>query len=116
MGESEPEPIASDHATLEEVFTSRTFGHPLPGDGASNVVPEVVAGPKAFFVRNRYVASAAVAAAALSIVGLSIGSGQLAPPVISARSAGSGAPGFGTTTTTTAPGPRGRGTSGTGHG
>ena len=107
MGESEPEPIANDHATLEEVFTSRTFGHPLPGTGAGNVVPEMVAGPKAFFVRNRFIASAAVAAAALSIVGLSIGSGHLVPPVISAHSAGSGVPGFGTTTTTTAPGPVG---------
>ncbi len=112
MGESEPEPIANDHATLEEVFTSRTFGHPLPETGAGNVVPEMVAGPKAFFVRNRFIASAAVAAAALSIVGLSIGSGHLVPPVISAHSAGSGVPSFGTTHDHDPSRSGGRGTSG----
>ena len=80
--------------------------------GAGDVVPEMVAGPKAFFVRNRFIASAAVAAAALSIVGLSIGSGHLVPPVISAHSAGSGVPTFGTTHDHDPSRSGGRGTSG----
>jgi hypothetical protein len=120
MGGSEQEEGGvSEDATLEEVFTSRTFGHPLP---EVPLVAAMAAAPKPYFARNRFIASGAVAAAALSIVaGLSIGSGRLTPPVISARSAGPGFPDFGTTTTTAGPavaapgGPASTGNSGAGN-
>ncbi len=86
MGGSKPEwATASDHATLEEVFTSRSFGHPLPKEPPAAVAPEPIVAPRLFFVRNRLVASGAAAAAALSVVaGLSIGAGPMAQSVLSA--------------------------------
>jgi hypothetical protein len=99
-----------DHASLEEVFTSRSFGRPPPGVPARAIASESIAAPK-LFGRNRFIAAGAVAAAALSVVaGLSIGSGPMAPPELSARSAGPVLPDFGTTPTTAAPSPASGGT------
>jgi hypothetical protein len=107
MGGSKPDRAGSDdYATLEEVFASRSFGHAPSEVPARAVVPAVVSGAsKPYFVRNRFVAAAAVAAAALSIVaGLSLGAGPAHHPVISAKSSGS--PGAPSTTppSTTTPG------------
>ena len=86
MGGSKPEwADANDHATLEEVFTSRSFGHPLPKAPRRAVVQEPITASKLYFVRSRLVASGAVVAAALSVVaGLSIGAGPMAQSVLSA--------------------------------
>ena len=85
---------SDDHATLEEVFTSRSFGHPLPEAPAPAVVPKVgTAMPH--FVHNPFIASAAAAAAALSVVaGLTIG-GPAGQSLLSAHSAGPYVPDFG---------------------
>ena len=76
MRGSEPEWADSDdHATLEEVFTSRSFGHPLPEAPAPAVVPEAVGTAVPYFVQQSASSRrAAAAAAALSVVaGLTIG-------------------------------------------
>ena len=67
MGGSKPEwADASDHATLEEVFTSRSFGQPASRESPpSAVLPAPIAASKLYFVRNRFIASGAAAAAAL---------------------------------------------------
>src|SRR5580698_5535184 len=70
MGGSKPEwAEGNDQATLEEVFTSRSFGHPLPKAPRRAITPEPITASKLFFVRNRLVASGAVAAAVLSVNG-----------------------------------------------
>ena len=104
MGGSKPEwADANDHATLEEVFASRSFGHPLPKAPRRAGVPQQISASKLYFARNRFIASGAVAAAALSVVaGLSIGSGPIAQQVLSAR--GPVVPGT-VSTPTTVPGP-----------
>src|SRR5271156_5654663 len=107
MGGSKPEwADASDHATLEEVFTSRSFGQPLPeSPPPSSIVPASIAASKLYFGRNRFIASGAAAAAALSVVaGVSFGAGPVAQSVLSAHSSGPVVPGFGSTPTTTVPG------------
>src|ERR1700722_15751016 len=101
MGGSKPEwAEVNDHATLEEVFTSRSFGHPLPKASPRAVAPAPIAASTLLFVRSRLVASGAVAAAALSVVaGLSIGAGPMAQSVLSAH--GPVVSNSGSTTTTT---------------
>ncbi len=100
MRGSKPERAAADDvATLEEVFTSRAFGHPLP-EAPRPAVPTAVVGPRLFFVRNRLVASGAAVAAALSVVGgVSIGPGPLVQSALSSHS-GAPAPAVATPTTT----------------
>ena len=87
MGGSKPERAhASDHATLEEVFTSPTFGHPLPETPRHVVLPPPVVASTRYFVRNRLIASGAVVAAALSIMaGVSMGAGPVAQQIFSAQ-------------------------------
>ena len=97
MGGSKPEwADASDHATLEEVFTSRSFGQPLPeSPPPSAVLPASIAASKLYFGRNRFIASGAAVAAALSIVaGVSFGAGPVAQSVLSAHSSGPVVPGI----------------------
>ena len=105
MGGSKPEwADASDHATLEEVFTSRSFGKPLPESPPSTVLPAPIAVSKLYFGRNRFIASGAAAAAALSVVaGMSSGRGRCAQSVLAAHSSGPVVPGSGSTPTTTIP-------------
>ena len=114
----------NDNATLEEVFKSRSFGQPIPETPPLPVLPEAAAASRFFFGRNRFIASGAVAAAALSVVaGLSIGAGPVGQSLLSAHSGTPAAPDFGTTPTTGVPGPSGgtpagidgAGTAGTGN-
>ncbi len=110
MGGSTPEQGgANDYATLEEVFASRAFGHALPEVPARDVQPEALTAAKPYFVRNRFVAAAATAAAALSIVaGLNLGSGPTGSPQFAAKSTGSAtSPDLGTPPAGTTPGPAG---------
>src|SRR6185437_752720 len=82
MGGSTPDWAGSEEdATLEEVFTSRTFGRPLP-KGPRLARPAVTAGIAAaatrpgFLPRSPVAASIASAAAAFSVVAvLTVGSG-----------------------------------------
>ena len=56
----------NDYATLEEVFKSPDFGHPVPAEAAAaGVVTAAAAGVTGtHLVRNRAIASASVLAAA----------------------------------------------------
>ncbi len=110
MGGSTPDRAgADDYATLEEVFASRAFGTTLLEVPARAVVPEALPPAKPYFVRNRFVASASVAAAALSIVaGLNLGSGPTGSPQFAAKAPGSAtSPEGGTPSATTTPAPAG---------
>ena len=82
---------AEDYATLEDVFTSRSFGHPVPED-ATEAVPAVALAaaaamaPKPYFAGSRIVASIAVAAAAVAgVAGLTVGTRPKSNPVVSAQ-------------------------------
>ena len=88
MGGSKPEWADSDdHATLEEVFASRTFGHPRPDPSALTEGLPAVASPRLYFVRNRFIASASAAAAALSVVaGVTFGPGPIGQVALSSHS------------------------------
>ena len=87
MGGSKPEwADVNDHSTLEEVFNPVHSGDRFPRPRRVAVLPEAITAPGCFSVRNRFVASGAVAAAALSVVaGLSIGAGPMAQSVLSAH-------------------------------
>ncbi len=75
-----------DYATLEEVFTSGTFGKYVPDAPvvAAPVAAVVATGPNPD--RNRVIGTFAAAAAVLSVVAaLTFGTGPGMPPVISAE-------------------------------
>ena len=87
MGGSKPEWVdANGERNLGRGLHVALVRTPASQDTAARAVaPEPITASKLFFVRNRLVASGAVAAAALSVVaGLSIGAGPMAQSVLSA--------------------------------
>ena len=84
---------ADDIASLEDVFTSRSFGQPVADVRDDAVAPLGVAvSASRYFMRSRLVASVAMAAAALSVVaGISVGSGRAEQRLFGEASSGRGA-------------------------
>src|SRR5208282_3062995 len=81
---------AEDYATLEEVFTSRTFGQALPEASAAAVSATVATSTaKPIFTSNPAIAAFAAVAAAVLVVtgltGLTVGPGHVGHPLVSAQ-------------------------------
>ena len=82
-----PERASSEeYATLEDVFTSHTFGHSLSEATVAVAPARATLGERAKILpHSRVAASVAAAAAALSVVaGVAVGSSPIAPSLIAA--------------------------------
>ena len=77
-----------DYATLEEVFESPDFGHPLPAAAATAGLAAALAStPGTHLLRNRAIALTSVLAATLSVVLGLLFTGPASTPVLSAQHA-----------------------------
>ncbi len=90
MGGSTPEwGETDDYASLEDVFTSRSFGRPLPEADAALPAAIAATSSKVVFTSNRAVAALAAAAAVVLVItgltGLTGGPGHVGRPLISAQ-------------------------------
>ena len=119
LGGSKPEwADVNDHATLEEVFKSRSFGRPIHESRAAPRPPGAIPAPGCFSVATASSRQALSRQPRCPIVaGLSIGAGPMAQSVLSAHAGSPAAPDLGTTPTTTVPSSAGAsaGTAGTGN-
>src|SRR6202050_5671639 len=77
-----------DYATLEEVFESPDFGHPIPAAAATAGLAAALAStPGTHLLRNRAIALTSVLAATLSVVLGLLFTGPASTPVLSAQHA-----------------------------
>ena len=77
-----------DYATLEEVFESPDFGHPLPAAAATAGLGAALAStPGTHLLRNRAIALTSVLAASLSVVLGLLFTGPASTPVLTAQHA-----------------------------
>jgi hypothetical protein len=77
-----------DYATLEEVFGSPDFGHPLPAAAATAGLAAALAStPGTHLLRNRAIALTSVLAATLSVVLGLLFTGPASTPVVTAQHA-----------------------------
>ena len=78
-------------ASLEDVFASRSFGKPIPdvlGMEPASGMADVLGPRAAGIVKNRFIATVSVAAAALSLVVVAASTGTVRVPTLSAQNAG----------------------------
>jgi hypothetical protein len=78
-------------ASLEDVFASRSFGKPIPdalGMEPASAMADVLGPRAAGIVKNRFIATVSVAAAALSLVVVAASTGTVKVPTLSAQNAG----------------------------
>ena len=78
-------------ASLEDVFASRSFGKPIPdalGMEPTSAMADVLGPRAAGIVKNRFIATVSVAAAALSLVVVAASTGTVKVPTLSAQNAG----------------------------
>src|SRR6202050_4226837 len=79
---------ADDYPTLEEVFESPDFGHPIPAAAATAGLAAALAStPGTHLLRNRAIALTSVLAATLSVVLGLLFTGPASTPVLSAQHA-----------------------------
>ena len=78
-------------ASLEDVFASRSFGKPIPdalGMESASAMADVLGPRAAGIVKNRFIATVSVAAAALSLAVVAASTGTVKVPTLSAQNAG----------------------------